>query len=186
MKVVRKFFMDCDKEETWLNEMSDKGLAQIGGAGSKYVFENSSPGEYIYRIVWLEHDPNHPASLEYLQFLKGTDIEHITSDINWVYLRKKSANGAFEVYSDRDSKIKHYQKASIVSAMLAFGFALISLLSVCTTLVGFYRDSDNMIAVLMMALAVITGVVGVWLLKKYWYPFHKKIRKLKEDKVIME
>ena len=186
MKVVRKFFMDCDKEEAWLNEMSDKGLALIGGAGSKYVFENSSPGEYIYRIVWLEHDPNHPASLEYLQFLKGTDIEHITSDINWVYLRKRSASGAFEVYSDIDSKIKHYRKASLVSAMLAFGFTLISLLSVCTTLVGFYRDSDNMIAVLMMALAIITGIVGVWLLKKYWLPFHKKIRKLKEDKVIME
>ena len=82
MKVVRKFFMDCDKEETWLNEMSGKGLALIGGAGSKYVFENSSPGEYIYRIVWLDRDPNHPASLEYLQFLKGTDIEHITSDIS--------------------------------------------------------------------------------------------------------
>jgi len=186
MKVVRKFFMDCDKEEAWLNEMSDKGLALIGGVGSKYVFEDSSPKEYIYRIVWLEHDPNHPASLEYLQFLKGTGIEHITSDINWVYLRKKSEGGAFEVYSDIDSKIKHYRKASLVSAMLAFGFALISLLSVCITLVGFYRDNYNTNAVLMMIFAVITGVAGIWLLKKYWHPLHKKIRILKEDQVIIE
>ena len=56
----------------------------------------------------------------------------------------------------------------------------------CAALLGWYRNIDNEIAVSMMAFAVVTGVLGIWLLKKYWYPFHKKIRKLKADKLIME
>jgi len=184
MKVVRKFFLDCEKEEAWLNEMSAEGFALLGVSGGKYVFENSQPGEYIYRIVGLDRDPNHPASLEYLQFLKGTNIEHITSDLNWVYLRKESADGAFEVYSDIDSKLKQYRKANLVST-IGFGFALISLLNVCSALLGLHRGNHD-IVVIVVVFAVITGFFGIWILKRHWYPLHKKRKALKKDKMIVE
>jgi len=190
MKVVKKHFIDCVKEETWLNEMSAKGFALIGCTGHKYVFTESQPGEYIYRIELLNRDPNHPASLEYLQFIKGTDIEHIASDLNWIYLRKKSVDGAFEIYSDIDSRIKHYQKANRVPAIVGFGLALLSLLCVCVTLVALYRGISlyrGMIAVVVMALLIIsTGFVGVGVLKMHWNPLRKKMKELKKDKMIME
>lgn len=43
-QVVRKFFMDFEKEEAWLNEMSAKGLALVEHSWARYVFEESAKG----------------------------------------------------------------------------------------------------------------------------------------------
>lgn len=43
-QVVRKFFMDFEKEEAWLNEMSAKGWALVEHSWARYVFEESTKG----------------------------------------------------------------------------------------------------------------------------------------------
>ncbi|NMA61802.1 MAG: DUF2812 domain-containing protein [Firmicutes bacterium] len=49
------------------------------------------------------------------------------SDFRWVYLRKKSAEGPFHLYSDKESRINHYKRILrflLPLAILNFVFGL--------------------------------------------------------------
>lgn len=61
--------------------------------------------------------PSHPESKEYIEFREQTGIGHTGSLMKWVYLRKRTAEGEFEIYSDIDSRIKHYGRIRSVLLM---------------------------------------------------------------------
>ena len=109
-KHVWKLYMNYEKEEAWLNTMSAKGLAFTDYFLFRYTFEDSEPGEYIYRIELLENLPGHPESRKYLNFMAENGIEQISSWNRWVYFRKRAADGPFDIYSDIDSRIAHYKR----------------------------------------------------------------------------
>lgn len=44
---------------------------------------------------------------EYLRFMEDAGIEQVASLGRWVYFRKQTDGGAFELFSDIDSRIKH-------------------------------------------------------------------------------
>jgi hypothetical protein len=50
---------DFDREERWLNEMSQKGLALIAVGYCNYTFEDCGPGEYTVRLELLDNLPAH-------------------------------------------------------------------------------------------------------------------------------
>lgn len=122
---VHNFFTigGYEKEEKWLNSMSAKGLQLVSTNGIRYVFEEGGRGEYVYRLELLEHLPSHPESVMYLRFLEETGVEHVSSFHRWVYLRKKAGAGAFEVYSDIDSKLAHHRR--ILNISLGVSVALL-------------------------------------------------------------
>ena len=129
-KVVKKVFMawEYEKEEKWLNEMAAKGLALVDYTFCRYSFEPCEPGEYSFKIQLLEHNPNHPESEQYIRFMEETGAEQVASYLNWVYFRKKTADGPFDLYSDNDSRIKHLKRIialilPISGANLCIGFA---------------------------------------------------------------
>ena len=62
---VRKIFLNYEKEEEWLNEMSAKGMALIYYSWCRYVFEETQNNEYIYRIELLEKSPTSAESIPY-------------------------------------------------------------------------------------------------------------------------
>ena len=93
-------FYDHEKEEKWLNEMVAKGLAMTNYRFYRYTFEECSRGEYIYRIEFLKNPVTHTDSIKYIQFMEDNGAKHIASITKWVYFRKKSADGPFEIYSD--------------------------------------------------------------------------------------
>lgn len=102
---------DFEKQEKWLNEMSAKGLQLIGvGFCCKYVFEEGTPGEYNYHIELLKKNPSHPESIVYIHFIEDTGIEHIGAADKWVYFRKKTSDGMFDLFSDLDSRISHLKR----------------------------------------------------------------------------
>ena len=107
-KVIKKVFLawESEKEEKWLNEMSAKGLALVDYTWCRYAFEECEPGEYSYKIQLLEHRPNHPESEQYIRFIEETGAEQVAQYLNWVYFRKKTAEGDFEIFSDVESKLK--------------------------------------------------------------------------------
>ena len=111
-KTVRKWFWvwDFDKEEQWLNEMAAKGLALIGTGFCRYDFEDCTPGEYQVRLELLENHLNHAESQKYIQFIESTGAEQVGNYFRWVYFRKKTAEGPFDLYSDLDSRISHLEK----------------------------------------------------------------------------
>ena len=106
--IYRAFWVwNFDKEEKWLNEMAAKGWCLISSGFCRYEFEETLPGEYGICMQLLEHGSGHPESTHYLAFLEETGAEQVGSCLRWVYLRKRKADGAFELFSDNASRIRH-------------------------------------------------------------------------------
>lgn len=175
--VVRKLFINFEKEEKWLNDMAAKGLNFIDYSFARYLFEEGEPGEYIYRLELLSDLPSNPESKAYIRFMEEAGIECVGSYFRWVYFRKKSKDGPFDLYSDYDSRIKYYKKVvAFVGAVGLFNlFAAIS-----NVVIGFstgkyfnvYISSLNWIVVVLLGGILIS--------------IFKKIRKMKQDKNLYE
>ena len=106
---IRKWFWpwDFEKEEAWLSECAAKGLALVSVGWCRYDFEECTPGAYQVRLELLDNRPAHPESMQYLRFLEETGAEHVGSYMNWVYLRRPAELGAFDLFSDNASRVRH-------------------------------------------------------------------------------
>lgn len=98
------FAWDFEKEEQWLNEMAAKGLALVSAGYATYQFEDSAPGEYTVRLELLKELPEHPESQRYIQFVEETGAEYLGKCLRWVYFRRRTDRGAFDLFSDLDSR----------------------------------------------------------------------------------
>jgi len=126
-KTIHKWFWawDFEKEEMWLNEMAAKGLALVAVGFGAYTFEESLTGEYNIRLELLENLPSHSESAEYIKFLEDTGVEYLGSITRWVYFRKKTDCGEFNLYSDNKSRIKHLERLMLLLGILALSQLLI-------------------------------------------------------------
>ena len=103
-----RLYFDKDKETAWLNEMSGRGWAMNGFFAGFYRFEKCDPGEYIYQIDF--GDEMYHVSDEYRGLMEDIGAEIVTLWGYWIILRKRAADGPFELYTDPESMIGHYTK----------------------------------------------------------------------------
>lgn len=103
---VRKWIWvwDFEKEEDWLNEMAMNGWVLDGVGWCTYHFVRCEPGEYSVRLEM------HPYDESYLAFMQETGAEYVGRMMMWIYFRKKTAEGLFDLFSDIDSRIGHLNK----------------------------------------------------------------------------
>lgn len=181
--IIRKAYWDFEKEEAWLNHMAAKGMALIDYTWCRYVFDDCKNGEYIYRIELLENLPSHPESQAYIRFMEESGVECVATYIRWVYFRKKTADGPFEIYSDRDSMITHLRRINSLwtfLAVLEIGIGVFNILcGVVTMINGNHSATAN----------IITGILSLsigLLLFSLGSKTRKKIKKLKQEKLINE
>ncbi len=168
-----------ETEEKWLNEMSAKGMQLVSVGLCKYTFEESTPSEYIYRLELLENVPSHPASMSYIHFLEETGVQHIGSVLRWVYLRKKATEGEFNLFSDIDSKIKHYKRLYT----LLFAAMFLNLpIGISNLSIALSDDNVRPFSIFASSLNLFIGLV-VLIVAIVW---GIKINKLKKEKVIRE
>lgn len=108
-KTICKWFWswDFEKEENWLNKMAANGLSLISVGFISYEFEETLPGEYQIRKQYMEHSLRHPETEDYIRFLEETGIQHVGTYSIHTYFRKKTADGEFELISDRKSLLKN-------------------------------------------------------------------------------
>ena len=130
-KTIWKWFFvwDFEKEEQWLNEMAAQGWVLVGVGFCRYEFERCEPEKYIIRMQMYKGDK------EYIQFIEDTGAEYIGKMVSWIYFRRDASLGAFDLFSDIDSKIEHLKK---IGYMLLNLFPKSSNVSsdVCTSLFG--------------------------------------------------
>ena len=95
---------DFEKEERWLNEMAANGwlLDRVGFC--KYHFIQCEPGEYAVRLEM--HQPDEA----YIDFMGETGAEYVGRMVAWIYFRKRTEDGPFDLFSDIDSKIVHLDR----------------------------------------------------------------------------
>lgn len=124
-KTVHKWLWvwDFEKEERWLNEMAMDGWALCEVGFCKYVFERTQPGEYIIRLELHQHDER------YIEFMHDTGAEVAGRLFAWVYFRRKSELGPFDIFSDIDSKITHLNKISRMLAGIGCANLIIGLIN---------------------------------------------------------
>ena len=113
---------DFDKEERWLNTMAQQGWVLDRLGFCRYEFVRCEPGEYIVRLEMREHDEG------YLSFMADTGAEYVGRMVKWIYFRRKAELGAFDLFSDLDSRLEHLKKISwmlrfVGIANLAIGLA---------------------------------------------------------------
>ena len=169
-----------EKEEKWLNEMSEKGyqLADVGFCN--YGFIDGTPGKYIYRLELLEYTPPSPQSQKYLDFLEGTGVEHVDSLFRWVYLRKPAADGAFELFSDCSSIIKHLTRMIQLILPLLIMNALLLFMNITNTLPNVPDGSISPWILFCLQIFVVV-LLGFGVLYLY-----RKIRLLKKESLLRE
>ena len=117
-KFAVRLCWDFENEERWLNEMAAKGWLLTRHSWGTYRFEPGEPGTWIYRIQLLPGRPGSAASREYLSFLPKTGVEVVSTSMNWVYVRRPAALGAFELFSDLESRIAHYRRVLALFTVL--------------------------------------------------------------------
>ena len=109
-KVTKWYWVwDYEKEELWLNAMAQEGWALQRVGFATYYFEKTEPGEYIVRLECRKKDEG------YVSFVTDMGAEYIGRIAMWVYFRRKSELGEFELNSDLDSRI---DQLTIINRML--------------------------------------------------------------------
>jgi hypothetical protein len=183
--VIRKAYFNYENEEKWLNEMAAKGLALKDYSWCRYVFANSQPGEYVYRLELLENLPSHPESMNYIRFMEENGIECVAFFMRWVYFRKKASDGGFDIYSDIDSKIKHYRRVNTFFTIIALANVITGAVNLALPLGHIMQGQAHDVYTMNFWVGGLNAVVFTFLLV-ISHPMRKKIKKLKQEKSIME
>lgn len=119
-KTIHRVFWEWDfeKEERWLNEMAMNGWALEKAYFATYIFAPCEPGEYIFR---MEMNSNK----DYRSFVEGLGAEYVGSCVTWMYFRRKAELGAFDLFSDIDSRIAHLDRIGKTTWLLCLANLLI-------------------------------------------------------------
>jgi hypothetical protein len=161
--IVRKAYWNFAKEEAWLNQMAAKGLALTAYSWCSYAFEPCEPGEYLYRIEYLENAPTGPEGAAYLSFMEDSGVETVATHRRWAYFRRPASNGPFDIYSDLDARLKHFTRirtlwagAAIVEWLIALG-QIVSIVNL-TTAPESGTAYDSVTVMVIVALILVAAV----------------------------
>ena len=121
-KVTRWYWVwDYEKEELWLNAMAQEGWALQRVGFATYYFERTEPGEYIVRLECRKKDEG------YVSFVTDMGAEYVGRIAMWVYFRRKSEQGEFELNGALDSRIEQLTTIGRMLLLVGIGNLLIGL-----------------------------------------------------------
>jgi hypothetical protein len=184
--IIRKIYWDYEKEEKWLNEMSAKGLALTDYSWCRYVFTETPDSEYTYRIELMEHRSTHVESAAYIRFLEESGVECVATYIRWIYLRKKTSEGSFDIYSDIESKIRHYKRINLfynTLMWLELGIGLFNIIiGIINLSLGSKLGSFSYVNIIEGFALILLGLFFY----RLGLPTVKKIKMLRQEKAIRE
>jgi hypothetical protein len=123
-----------EKEEQWLNAMSQKGWQLIYATIGTYRFEMGEPAEYTYRLELLDKNLKSEENTSYLNFLNETGIEMVGKCKSWIYLRSKMANSGFGPNNKTLYDLTHLLKVQDLSNMIRNIMLAMIAIAVCTLL----------------------------------------------------
>lgn len=122
-RIIHKWIWvwEFDKEEAWLNEMANTGWVLDRVGFCKYTFVKSEPEEYTVRLEMHDHDQG------YIDFVEETGAEYVGRMARWIYFRKRTENGRFEIFSDIDSRIQHLDRIGKMLTIVGIANLLIGI-----------------------------------------------------------
>lgn len=177
-QTVHKMFWvwEFEKEEKWLNEMAAKGLCLVSIGFCRYDFEECTPGEYNIRLELLDNMPTAAESRKYISFVEDTGAEYLGSVMRWAYFRKKTSDGAFDLFSDNASRISHLNRIMLFLAVIGISNFLIGCSNLCIFFL--HLSSANIYGVVNIILSLII-LYG-------WFRLKSKRDRLKKEQQVFE
>ena len=142
---------EFDKEERWLNSMAQQGWVLDGLGFCRYEFVRCQPGEYTVRLEMREHDA------AYLSFMADTGAEYVGRMMKWIYFRKKTEYGPFDIFSDAESRMAHLDKIIWMLRFVGFANLLMGLANSMNPVVSMGWVNLLVATLLMYALGRIEG-----------------------------
>ncbi|PWJ69337.1 uncharacterized protein DUF2812 [Ruminococcaceae bacterium R-25] len=135
-RVIHKLFWiwQLEKEQAWINEMASHGYSLEHAGRLTFEFDETEPGKYIYKEIFLKGWGESVENIKYFRFLEEMGIK-VVCYINypgtcWVYTRalREDYPDGIELFSDIDSKINGMKAMSgymiFVMAMTLFAALL--------------------------------------------------------------
>ena len=152
-KIVKKWIWiwDFDKEEQWLNAMAQSGWALDKVGFCRYEFVPCEPGEYTVRLEMRDHDE------AYLGFMAETGAEYVGRVVKWIYFRRKAEYGAFDLFSDLDSRLEHLKRISWTLRFVGIANLIIGIANSLNPVVDFGWVNLLVATLLMYGLGRIEG-----------------------------
>lgn len=176
-KKVWNFFTiaQWEEEEQWLNEMARNGYNLVDvKCFVRYIFEQGTPGEYIYKLDLpdnLEHGMDDKA---YCNFLAECGIDVVCKQKQWLYLRKKAADGPFNEQGDMFAKLKMTNKAySYAIRVLSRLLRTFAILIFFDILVMCVIGHSEILASIVNGI----GIGAIFALTIVWVPLMDSLRK---------
>lgn len=110
-----------ENEERWLNEMAMEGWALESVSFCTYHFIRCEPGEYIIRMEMVDNDN------DYRSFLEEIGAEYIGQMVKWIYFRRKTELGPFDLLSGIDAKLAHLDRIGNMLKLICIANLLIGI-----------------------------------------------------------
>lgn len=167
-KVKYRFYVDYEKEESWVNDMAKQGWFLENFKFFRFAFVKGEPGTYIYRNELLRGLSKDDED-NYLEFLKESDIELVSKFGGWAYFRKKASGGPFEIYTDNASKISYYNRILNLFSLLFLFNLIMGIINLFVSNSAPYQGRFNLITGLFglaAALLISIPIVKVYRRKK--------------------
>lgn len=167
LKKIRKWFWvwEFEKEEQWLNQMAQAGWVLEKTSFATFYFRRCEPEAYTIRLEFHDYDES------YIQFMAETNAEYVgRMGCQWLYFRKKTEYGEFDIFSDLDSKIKHLNKISKVISIIAVANLIIGL-------ANSFSSAASFAWINLLGASLLTYALG---------RIHGKKESLEKDRLIME
>ncbi|NCB92697.1 MAG: DUF2812 domain-containing protein [Clostridia bacterium] len=120
-----KFFLDIDKEEKWLNEMTQDGKYRFTKkSGFTYYFtENATGTTYHYLVDQRLFSKNNQ---QFCDFLADMNLTLVTRQCGWYYFETTDPDSAVSIYTDSLSKIKYYiRMIGVLFILMLFNISII-------------------------------------------------------------
>ena len=180
IKKVWNFFTiaQWEEEEQWLNSMARNGwnLVRIDFL-VRYVFERGTAGEYLYKLDLPDNLERGMDEQQYCDFLKECEIDVVCRQKQWLFLRKKAADGPFNEKGDNLSRLKMTNKAydyaiRTLSTLLRVFTLLLCAVALLQTVVTNFELSSILEGVMIgIGTSAIIATTIIWL------PMLNKLRK---------
>ena len=173
-RVVHKLFWiwQLEKEQAWVNEMASHGYALEHAGRLTFEFDETEPGKYIYKEIFLKGWGESVENLKYFKFLEEMGIK-VVCYINypgtcWVYTRalKQDYPDGIELYSDIDSKINYNKVMAgylifVIVATLLSALLNISVVVNSWTMHGTLMVLNLICSVFLTALCIASAIATV-------------------------
>lgn len=127
-----KLFYNLEKEEQWLNDMSQSGWKLIAFKSGCYEFEPSQ-SRYQYKVELASWSWKGKKNQEFLEFLKLTGLDVVGHSFNKAIICRPAQDRPFEIYTDKVSQRKQYRRA-IAPFLVCFILYLLMIVAFLTVL----------------------------------------------------